>query len=98
MQIKLDTPYGVFLVEQVYVIKKDDHTYFTEVRSVETIPVRLNGNIVGHNTTYRPMFEAAHQRFATRFDTVKDAEAFMNDPEYGAPEAFAGCKVIPLER
>jgi hypothetical protein len=80
-----------------FVIKSPDGTYFTEMHSVETKPVTLRGQVIGHEETYRPKFDAPQPRFASQFDSKADAESLLHDQQFGAPESFAGCLVVPSE-
>jgi hypothetical protein len=80
-----------------YVIKHPDGTYFTEMRSVETKAVTLRGQVIGHEETYRPKFDAPQPRFASQFDTEADAAALLHDSQFGAPDSFAGCSIYPSE-
>jgi hypothetical protein len=80
-----------------YVIKKDDGTYFTEMRSTGFHDVLYRGAVVARVETLEPKFEAPLPRFASQFDTEADALLILNDPQYGAPETFKGCSVVISE-
>jgi hypothetical protein len=79
-----------------YCIKHPDGSYYTEMRSVETKPVTLRGQVVGHEDTYRPLFEAPQPRWACFYATRKDCEDLMQNPEYGGPSSFEGCVVVEV--
>lgn len=78
-----------------YVIKKPDEGYFTEVKAVESVPVKLHGVLIGHNTTYKPLFLGMQPAHATQFGDEASARSFMNETDYGAPDAFEGCVIEP---
>lgn len=67
--------------------------YFTEMGIVQTVPVVLNKIVVGHNNIYRPKFDGMNRSHASQFNTEADAQALIDDPDYGGPEAFANCTI-----
>lgn len=80
-----------------YVIKKEGAGYYTEMVCVETKPVFLNGNCLGHDNVMRPQFEAFRTSQASQFDTEQDAVDLMANAQFGAPASFEGCVVEPSQ-
>ena len=68
-------------------------------RSVEVVFCIQNGNGAFYTEIRqgRPVFESGSTEFATHFDSPQDAESLMADPQFGAPQSFAGCVVVPAE-
>lgn len=80
-----------------FAIRKAQEGLFTQMGIVETKPVTLNGQLLGHEEVYRPQF-GGFKGNASRFDTREDAEAMIKDPRFGGETegAFAGCTVEPF--
>lgn len=79
-----------------YVIKNPNVGYFTEMKISKTVPVTLDDRIVGHQNTYRPIFEGMRPSMASLFDTEADARSLMQNERYGGASAFANCTIEPL--
>lgn len=80
-----------------FVIRNSKGMHFTEMASVETVPVVHNDILVGHNETWRPQFKSGEVLGGAQFDTEADAQLVMNDKKYGGPASFAGCIVVISE-
>jgi len=80
-----------------YVIKKQGEGYFTEMGIIETKAVYLNGNLMGHENVFRPLFEAFKPQQGSHFDTELDANEQMADARFGGPASFADCVVEATE-
>jgi len=78
-----------------YVIKKPAEGYFTEMKIHKTVPVTLDGRVLGHQNYYSPVFEAFKAAQASQFDTEADARSLMKNDQYGGAAAFANCTIEP---
>lgn len=96
MRHEVDTPYGKHFIEVRFVIKHPDGSYFTEMKETGKRVVMMNGSAAGDEFLYTPQFEAQRPRFASQFDTERDAASVMQDSRFGGPDVhFKGCVVVP---
>jgi len=79
-----------------YAIRHPNGTFFSQMYVQETKVVTLNKIVVGHEDTHRPEFKATDETTATQFHTEQDALDLINNPDFGGPESFAGCTVVPV--
>lgn len=98
MQITVDTPFGPQTVEIRFAIKSAEGAFFTEMQVAGKRDVIANGAVIAQEQQYLPKFESSVARFASQFDTQLDAEAVMANPQFGGPESFKGCVVVPSEQ
>lgn len=83
---------------QTFVIRHPSGGFYTQMSKVGSEPVkRRTGEILAWDDVYRPQFDGRTAYHASQFGTVADAEQLMADPEFGGPESFAGCVVVPSE-
>jgi hypothetical protein len=98
MQVVVTTPYGQQSIEVRFAIRAPNGVFFTEMKAAGVRDVMANGVVIAHEQQYLPQFEASVARFASQFDTQADAESVMANAQFGAPQSFAGCVVVPSEQ
>jgi hypothetical protein len=98
MRVEADTPFGKQSIEVRFAIRNAAGAYFTEMAISGTRDVMMNGAVIGQETQYLPQFAVSTSRFASQFDTQRDAEAVMSTPQFGGPQSFEGCVVVPSEQ
>lgn len=98
MKVAVETPYGTQTVEIRFAIRSAEGAFFTEMQVAGKRDVIANGAVIAQEQQYLPKFESSVARFASQFDTQSDAEAVMSNPQFGGPESFKGCVVVPSEQ
>lgn len=97
MKITVDTQFGMQAIEVRFAIKSPSGAFFTEMKVGGLRDVIANGAVIAQEQQYLPQFDAAQGRFATQFDTQADGELVMANPQFGGPDSFQGCSVVPSE-
>lgn len=79
-----------------FAIKNAQGLFFTEVKVVETKEFRNgSGQLLGTEDIYRPVFEGANEKQASKYGTEDDCNFMMGNPAFGGPDSFAGCQIVP---
>lgn len=83
---------------KTFVIRHPSGGFYSEVRKVGEEPVkRRDGTVLAIDDVFGPVFDARHAQHGSQFATEKDASDMMMNAEFGGPESFAGCVVVPSE-
>lgn len=79
-----------------FVIRKG-RDFYTGVTIDTSTPVYFKGQLLGTEETYKPVFDGSRPEHGCQFDTRADAQSMLRLKEYGGPEAFEGCSIVPTE-